>query len=211
MHGDIEFWKSLIVAFGYVGLFAIVFSECGLMIGFFLPGDSLLFSAGFLAYAGNFNIFQLVLVCFVAAVLGDSVGYWIGRKLGPKIFTKEDSLLFHKDHVKRTKDFYDKYGKKTIILARFVPIIRTFAPVLAGVGGMNYKTFLSFNIIGGALWAVGVPFLGYFLGSRIPDVDRYLLPIVLVIIFLSFLPVALHFLHEYRHRKNMGTKTEVIS
>lgn len=210
MLGGIEFWKTLITNTGYIGLFIIIFSECGLLIGFFLPGDSLLFTAGVLASAGIFNITWLITICFIAAVFGDSTGYWIGRKIGPKVFTRENSLLFNKEHIERTRKFYEKHGPKTIILARFLPIIRTFAPLLAGVGQMEYKTFVSFNIVGGALWAIGMPLLGYFLGSLIPDVDKYLLPIVLLIIVLSFLPGIFHFLQEYRERKKLTSEPEVL-
>jgi len=184
---------KIIAAVGIIGVGGIVFAESGLFFGFFLPGDSLLFTAGFLASQGIINIWVLATVSFVCAVAGDSVGYWFGRKVGPKIFTKEDSLFFSKKNIERTKEFYDKYGKKTIILARFVPVVRTFAPILAGVGEMEYKTFITYNVVGGFLWTFGLTFAGYFLGQVIPDVDKYLLPIILIIIFLSVLPVLKHF------------------
>lgn len=196
----------LIRAIGHLGIFAIVFAESGLFIGFFLPGDSLLFTAGLLASEGYLNILFLILGSVVAAILGDSVGYAFGARVGPKIFFREDSILFHKKYVERTKKFYDKHGPKTIILARFVPIVRTFAPILAGVGEMRYKTFLTYNIIGGSLWAIGVPILGYVLGRVIPDIDRYLIPIVLVIIFLSVLPPALEILRERKSSLNEKIK-----
>lgn len=179
----------LVATFGLLGVFAIVFAESGLFFGFFLPGDSLLFTAGLVASQGHFNVILLWLGCMVCAILGDSVGYAFGKKVGPRIFFREDSFFFHKKHIDRTRVFYEKHGKKTIILARFVPIVRTFAPILAGVGRMEYHTFLSYNIIGGALWSTLLIFLGYGLGTLIPSIDRYLLPIVLLIIILSFLPI----------------------
>jgi membrane-associated protein len=179
---------SLIQAGGYVGLFLIVFAESGLFFGFFLPGDSLLFTAGFLASQGLLNIWLLVPLLFVAAVLGDAVGYWFGRKVGPRIFSKKDSVVFNPEHVKKAHDFFEKHGKKAIILARFLPIIRTFTPIVAGVAKMEYSVFLAFNLLGGLFWIVGLVLLGYFLGSLVPNADRYLLPIVLMIIVVSLLP-----------------------
>ena len=177
---------------GYLGIFAVVFAESGLFIGVFLPGDSLLFTAGFLASTGIFNLPILAAVCFVAAVLGDNVGYSFGRRVGPMIFKREDSFWFHKDHLQKAEKFYEKHGGKTIILARFLPIIRTFAPIVAGAGKMNYKSFVFYNLLGGFLWAVGLTTTGYFLGELIPDVDKHLLPIILTIILVSLLPTAWH-------------------
>jgi membrane-associated protein len=184
----------LVATFGLLGVFAIVFAESGLFFGFFLPGDSLLFTAGLLASQGHFNILLLWLGCTVCAIAGDSVGYAFGKKVGPQIFFREDSFFFHKRHIDRTRAFYEKYGKKTIVLARFVPIVRTFAPILAGVGQMEYRTFLSYNIIGGALWSTLLISLGYGLGSAIPSIDRYLLPIVLLIIVISFVPILIEWI-----------------
>lgn len=180
---------ALIKTFGYLGLFAIVFAESGLFFGFFFPGDSLLFTAGLLASQGFLNIWILVPLIMAGAILGDSVGYWFGAKVGPKIFTREDSFFFHKRHVERTHNFYLKYGAKAVVFARFVPIVRTFTPILAGVGTMPYGTFLKWNIIGGVLWGAGVTLSGYFLGATIPDIEAYLLPIVLGIIVASFIPI----------------------
>lgn len=193
--------QNIIPTIGYFGIFAIIFAESGLFIGFFLPGDSLLFTAGFLASQKIFNIYFLVFGCFAAAVLGDSVGYTFGQKIGKKLFKKEDSIFFHKDHLRKARVFYEKHGKKTIILARFLPIIRTFAPIVAGIGDMNYFSFLSFNIIGGILWAIGLTLSGFFLGRLIPDVDRYLIPIIIGIIILSVLPQIIHLLKERNKRK----------
>ncbi len=183
---------KILPTLGYLGITTIIFAESGLFIGFFLPGDSLLFAAGFLASQGVFNIWILALLCFTGAVVGDSVGYAFGNKVGRRLFHKQNSLLFHKDHLKRAEDFYEKHGKKTIIIARFIPLIRTFAPIVAGIGSMHYATFLAYNVIGGFLWAVGLTFTGFFLGNLVPDVDRYLLPIIGAIIVLSILPAIIH-------------------
>ena len=184
---------GLIKTFGYLGIFTIVFAESGLFFGFFFPGDSLLFTAGLIASQGFLNIWILVPLIILGAILGDNVGYWFGAKVGPKIFTREDSIFFHKRHVERTHNFYLKYGAKAIVLARFIPIVRTFTPILAGVGTMSYGTFLKWNIVGGVLWGAGVTLLSYFLGAIIPGIDRYLLPIVISIIVVSFLPIAFEF------------------
>jgi membrane-associated protein len=186
--------------FATIGLFAIVFAESGLLIGFFLPGDSLLFTAGLLASQDKFGLHLPVLLvgCFVAAVLGDQVGYLFGKRVGPSLFRRPNSRLFKQEYVHRTKDFFDHHGPKTIVLARFVPVVRTFAPILAGVGEMPYRTFFRFNVLGGFLWAVGVTTAGYVLGETIPSIDRYLLPIIFVIVLLSVLPPLLEW---RRHRK----------
>lgn len=188
---------------GYFGIFGIVFAESGLLLGFFLPGDSLLFTAGFLASQGYFNILILLTLCFLAAVLGDSFGYAFGKKTGPKLFTREDSLIFKKSHLERARVFYETHGGKTIILARFMPIIRTFAPIIAGVGMMKYKTFLLYNIVGGAIWAIGLLLAGYLLGNIIPNVDTYIIPIVGSIIIVSLLPPVIHILKDEEHRKEI--------
>lgn len=200
MHFDLV---ELIKTVGYIGVFGIIFAESGLLIGFFLPGDSLLFTAGFLASQGFLNIWVLAIGCFIAAVSGDSAGYVFGHKIGKRIFHKEDSLVFHKDNILKAQAFYEKHGPKTIVLARFMPIVRTFAPIVAGVGNMHYPTFLAYNVLGGFLWAVGIALAGYFLGHMIPDVDKYLLPIILVIIFLSVAPSAFHILKDPAHRKQL--------
>ncbi len=194
---------ALIKTAGYVGLFGIVFAESGLFIGFFLPGDSLLFTAGFLASQGFLDLTWLMTLTFLAAVLGDSFGYAFGRKVGWRIFKKEDSVLFHKNHLERAQKFYHKHGGKAIILARFMPIVRTFAPILAGVGKMRYSTFLVYNIIGGFLWAIGLTLLGYYLGSVVPNIDKYLLPIIALIIFLSILPTIIHILKNKKEREQL--------
>ncbi len=205
MHFDLV---SLIQTAGYLGVFAIVFLESGMLIGFFFPGDSLLFTAGFIASQKPelFDIKILIAGCFVAAIAGDSIGYLIGAKLGPKIFTKEDSIFFHKKHLERAQSFYDKHGGKTIILARFIPVIRAFAPVVAGAGKMDYKKFLIFNLVGAVLWAIGVTLAGYYLGSLIPDVDKYLLPIVGLIVIASVLPALHHILVDTEIRASIISK-----
>jgi membrane-associated protein len=185
-----------------VGLFLIIFAETGLLIGFFLPGDSLLFTAGILASQGNLNIAVIALGCFLAAVIGDQVGYTIGHRAGPPLFRRPDSRFFKQRYVDRTKEFFDKHGPKTILLARFVPIVRTFAPVLAGVGEMNRRTFTTYNVIGGFVWGIGVTVAGYILGEAIgSDIDKYLLPIIAVIIVLSILPPVIEMLRERRRNR----------
>lgn len=195
---------ALVKTAGYVGIFGMVFAESGLFFGFFFPGESLLFTAGILASQGLLDFYILAPLIFIAAVLGDTVGYAFGKRVGPAVFKSENSLFFNKKNIERTRIFYEKYGSKTIILARFVPIVRTFAPIFAGVGQMRYKTFLAYNLIGGALWGLGVTSIAYYLGSLIPDLERYLVPIVLLIIFVSLIPLAL----EYRaHRGSLKNKT----
>ncbi len=189
----IDFGEILRVT-GYVGLFAIIFSESGLFFGFFLPGGSLLFAAGLLASQGLFNVYILVLTVGFAAILGDNVGYWFGHKVGRRIFVKEDSIFFHKKYLETTKEYYEKYGPMTVVIGRFVPIVRTFAPILAGVGQMNYKKFLSYNVMGALLWAVGVSLLGFFLGETVPGIEKYITPIIILIIILSILPIVFNLL-----------------
>jgi membrane-associated protein len=194
---------SLLKLVGYSGIFGIVFAESGLLIGFFLPGDSLLFTAGFLASQGFFHIGLLIIICFVAAVTGDSVGYWFGQRVGRKIFNRPDSLIFHRHNLLRAEKFYATHGGKTIILARFLPVIRTFAPILAGVGSMRYSQFLFYNVVGGALWTIGLTLGGYFLGTLIPNPDRYLLPIIVAIVLLSISPTAVHMLRSQEDRDRL--------
>lgn len=181
---------TIIQSAGYFGLFGIIFAESGLVMGAFFPGDSLLFAAGILASRGLLNFPITVAIISIAAILGNSAGYFTGQIAGPRIFKREDSFFFHKDYLDRTKKFYDEHGARTIVLARFVPIVRTFIPILAGVGRMPYKTFLTYNIIGAGLWGLGITGLGYALGNTIPNIDRYLLPIVILIIIISLAPTA---------------------
>jgi membrane-associated protein len=197
---------TFIQAVSILGVAFIIFAESGLLIGFFLPGDSLLFTAGFLMYTGvlGFNINLAVLILFVAAVLGDSVGYTFGRRVGHRIFNRPDAKLFKQEYIQRAQEFYEKYGAKTIVLARFIPIVRTFAPIVAGAGNMPYRRFLSFNLIGAFLWTAGVTYSGYFLGKWFKamgwQIDQVLLPVVAVIIIISVLPPAIHILRNKKNR-----------
>lgn len=185
-----------IEALGYIGVFGAVFVETGLLVGFFLPGDTLLFAAGYLASKGIFNIYVIVIGTTIMAILGDTVGYFIGRRIGRRIYTRKDSFLFKHEYVVRAQKFTERYGKKTIFLARYIPVVRTFAPVIAGVGEMPYKTFLSYNIFGGIVWCFSLTLLGYFLGEKVPNIDKYVLPIVLGMVVLSFLPVVRELLRK---------------
>lgn len=189
---------AIIKTGSYLGIALIIFAESGLLIGIFFPGDSLLFAAGLLSAAGFLAPLPLIIFVVVAAIVGDSVGYWFGANVGTPLFKRKDSLFFKQEYLKRTEQFYQKYGGRAVILARFVPIVRTLAPVLAGIGSMTYGTFLRYNVIGGVLWGVGMTSLGYFLGSLIPNSERYILPISLVIIVLSFLPILLNILRGKR-------------
>ncbi|PJE50709.1 MAG: hypothetical protein COV29_03165 [Candidatus Yanofskybacteria bacterium CG10_big_fil_rev_8_21_14_0_10_36_16] len=197
---DIEL---LIKTVGLLGVVGIVFAESGLLVGFFLPGDGLLFTAGFLASQGFININLLAWLSFVAAVAGDSVGYYFGKRVGPLIFKKEESFWFSKDHLRTSNEFYKKHGGKTIIIARFMPFVRTFAPILAGVGEMKYSKFVFYNIAGGFLWTFGLSLGGYYMGNIIPNADKYILPIVLAIIVVSILPTAIHILKDPEHRRRL--------
>jgi len=185
---------------GYAVLTAIVFTETGLLIGFFLPGDSLLITAGLVAATGTLNIWWLNLLLSLAAIVGDSVGYAIGRRLGPALFTRPKSRLFNPKHVERTRVFYERYGVKTIVIARFVPIVRTFAPVVAGVGAMNYRRFLTYNIVGGVGWVASMTWAGYLLGHAIPNIRDHMTKVVIVVIILSVIPIFVEFWRERRRR-----------
>ncbi|UBF25790.1 VTT domain-containing protein [Kovacikia minuta CCNUW1] len=206
MHLDVAHLRHLIETLGFWGghlaIWIVVFAESGLLVGFFLPGDSLLFTSGFLASQHILNIQLLLLGTFICAVVGDNVGYATGHKFGRRLFRREDSWFFHKKHLITAQDFYAKYGKKAIVLARFMPIVRTFAPIVAGIGSMKYRTFVSYNIVGGFIWTFGVTLLGYFLGQIIPDVDKYLLPIILVIVVVSIAPSILHLYQERKSNKH---------
>jgi membrane-associated protein len=190
--------ESLIETFGTLGLILIVFAESGLLVGFFLPGDSLLFTAGLLTARGVLNLPLIMVAASLAAIAGDQVGYLIGRRAGPALFRRPDSRLFQQKNVERAHAYFEKNGPKTVILARFLPVIRTFTPVVAGVGQMEYRRFVTFNVIGGVLWGAGVTLLGRILGDSIPDIDRWLLPIILVIGAISFVPVILELLKMRR-------------
>jgi membrane-associated protein len=199
---------EVIRSIGYLGLFAIVFAESGLFFGFFLPGDSLLLTAGLLASPHAtaamglpevLNLWVLLPLLFVAAFLGDQVGYWFGAKTGPRIFTREQSLLFRRKNLLAAKAFYEKHGGKTIVLARFMPFIRTFAPIVAGAAEMQYRRFVAFNMVGAFLWAICVTLIGYFFGElfgSVEGVERYFTLIILAVIGLSVLPTAIHIWRE---------------
>lgn len=191
LHLD-EHLSNIINLFGpltYLILFGIVFAETGLVVAPFLPGDSLLFAAGALAGLGYLDIFVLYISLLVAAILGDSLNYWIGNKIGPRVFAKENSKIFKKEYLEKTREFYEKHGGKTIILARFIPLIRTFAPFVAGVGKMNYKTFITYNIVGAILWVTSFVFAGYFFGA-LPFMQENFHYAVVIVIVLSLIPVA---------------------
>ncbi len=195
--------EHLLETFGTIGLIAVIFAESGLLIGFFLPGDSLLFTAGLLASQGKLNIAVIVVGCSLAAIVGDQVGYQFGARVGPALFRRPDSRFFKQEYVEKAQGYFDKYGSRTIVLARFVPVVRTFAPIVAGIGSMTWRTFATYNVIGGILWGAGVTLAGYVLGETIPDVDKYLLPIIVLIVVLSAIPVALEVLRA-RREKNSG-------
>jgi membrane-associated protein len=189
--------EKLLVAVGTIGLIAVVFAESGLLFGFFLPGDSLLFTAGLFAAHGKLNLLVILVGCFVAAVAGDQVGYVFGNRVGPSLFRRPDSRFFKQEYVEKAQGYFDKYGSKTIVLARFVPIVRTFAPIVAGVGSMPYRTFLTFNVLGGAMWAVGVTLLGYFLGE-IDWIEKNLEVAILGVVFLSLIPILVELVRTRR-------------
>ena len=185
---------------GYAVLFAIVFTETGLLVGLFLPGDSLLVIAGLVAAAGGLNVWALMGLLTIAAVAGDSTGYAIGHRAGPILFRREQSLVFNPRHLVRTRDFYARYGAKTIVIARFVPIIRTFAPVVAGIGQMEYRRFLFYNVAGGLGWVILMTSAGYLLGRAIPNVGAYVHIVAGVVIVFSLVPIVTEVVRERRRR-----------
>lgn len=189
---------AILEAGGYLGIAFLIFAESGVLLGIFFPGDSLLFAAGLLSAGGFFAFGPLALIVVGAAILGDSTGYWFGAKMGGALFTRKDSRFFKQEYVARTQKFFIAYGGRAVVLARFVPIVRTIAPILAGVGSMNYGKFLSYNMLGGFLWGAGMVSLGYFLGSIIPNSEQYVLPLSLVIIVFSFLPIIINFIRGKR-------------
>jgi membrane-associated protein len=194
MHLDIQ---QLVQLVGYPGVVAIVFLESGVPFGFFLPGASMLFTAGLLAGQGFFDPWLLVPLVAVAAALGDSTGYWIGSHWGIKLFLRPDSRFFRHEHLERAKEFYEKYGRQAVLFARFVPVVRTFVPIVAGIVQMEYRVFLTFNIIGAVAWAAGITVLGVFLGN-VPFVEKYFSIIILGIIFVTCIPIAIEFLRKRR-------------
>jgi membrane-associated protein len=191
---------------GLWGVYGIVFAETGLLIGFFLPGDSLLFTAGFLASQGVFDIHALSHGCFAAAVLGNLTGYSFGHRVGRRLFERPNSRFFKQKHLIQAHNFYEKHGAKALVLARFIPVVRVFAPIVAGIGLMDYRKFLFFNLLGGALWAYGVTWLGYWLGASIPNIDRYILPLTLLIIVVSVWPALAHLWSDPETRESVRTR-----
>jgi len=194
---------ELVRLVGLIGLIVIVFAETGLLIGFFLPGDSLLITAGLFAARGDFNIVGLNLALIAAAILGDATGYWIGRRTGQALYSRPDSLLFRREHLRITHEYYERHGGKTIVIARFIPILRTFAPVVAGVAEMGYRNFASYNVIGGILWVSSMTLCGYLLGNLIPDIESRIHIVVAVVIFLSLLPPGIAWLRAILAKKRM--------
>lgn len=182
---------------------AIIFTETGLFVGFFLPGDSLLVTAGILASSGHLNLTELLVLGCICAVAGDQVGYLIGRKAGQALYSREDSFFFRRRHLERAHEFYEKYGGKTIVLARFMPIVRTFAPAVAGAATMHYRRFVSYNVFGGILWVCSMIMIGFSLGSAIPNIDRHVHVIIVVVVFLSILPALIEW---YRHKVKRGVQ-----
>jgi membrane-associated protein len=199
-----ELLRSVVASIGplvYLAVFFVLFAESGLFFGFFLPGDSLLFTLGLLASQQVLSLPLMLVLWPIAAISGDSVGYWFGERYGRRLFTREDSIWFHKKHLVTAHEFYEKHGGKAIVLARFIPAVRTFVPIVAGMAQMSYRRFLFWNVLGGLGWSLGVTIAGFFLGSIIPDVDKYLIPIVLLIIVVSALPPVIHF---YKERRRSG-------
>jgi len=190
--------ESIIKWGGLAMICGIIFAETGLMIGFFLPGDSLLVTAGVFAAAGHIDLYTMLVLVSLCAVVGDQLGYYIGQKTGAALFNREDSLLFKRSHVLRAQQFYEKYGSKTIVIARFVPIVRTFAPVVAGVGQMKYRRFVTYNVAGGILWVFSMVLLGFFIGNTVPDIDKHIHKVIVVVVFLSILPALIEVVRERR-------------
>lgn len=189
---------------GLLAIAAIVFAEAGLLIGFFLPGDTLLFPAGFFAAQGKLPLAGVLLAAFLGSVIGNEVGYIIGKKTGPRVFRKKDGIIFRREYITKANLFYEKHGGKTIILARFLPIIRTFAPLVAGVGNMNRRRFFIYNLVGAAGWVGSTVMLGYWLGSKIPNIDHYILPAIGAATLFTFGPTLVHLLREPRLRSWLG-------
>ncbi|HSD55660.1 MAG TPA: VTT domain-containing protein [Candidatus Saccharimonadales bacterium] len=204
--------EDVIATVGLFGVAGIIFAESGLLIGFFLPGDTLLFTVGLLTHEGviSTSVHLVILVLFIAAVLGDNVGYMFGKRVGPRIFRKPDSILFHQDNLDRAEKFYEKYGPMTIVIARFVPIVRTFAPIVAGVGKMPYRKFLAFNLVGGLLWTAGITYVGYFGGAFLEargiEIDHLILPIIGIAMAITLFSPIYHIVREPSARKIVKNK-----
>lgn len=202
--------NSIIQSGGILIVAFIVFAESGLLVGFWLPGDTLLLGAGIIAAQGELNIFTLIAAVVLAAIIGDNVGYSIGQKTGPRIFKKDDSIFFQREHIEKAEAFYEAHGGKTIILARFIPIVRTFAPLVAGVGNMDRKKFFMFNIVGAVLWGAGITLLGYWFGTKIPHLEEYVHYVLLAVIAISILSSVFHIMREEKVRKLLIAKIKNI-
>ena len=197
---------TIVQSGGLLLIGAIVFAESGLLIGFFLPGDTLLLTAGIFAAQDKLPIVWLICVICFSAILGDNVGYSIGHRTGHKIFKKKDGIIFRPEYLQRAKNFYELHGGKTVTLARFIPIVRTFAPMVAGAAKMDRRRFMLFNVMGALLWGIGLTLLGYFVGSKIPDIDKYILPAVLIAMFFTFAPAIHHIMKDQKTRKRLAQK-----
>lgn len=196
----------LIETGGLLLIAAIIFAESGMMVGVFFPGDTLLLSAGILAAAGELNIVTTIIVISLAAIIGDNIGYEMGKRIGPRLFRKKDGLLFRKDYIDKAEVFYEKYGSKTMLVAHYVPIVRSFAPVTAGASKMNRKQFIIYDAIGDISWAVSITLFGYFVGSRIPGIEKYIEPLLLGIILIFLLPTIYHVLKDPKIRDAVKAK-----
>ncbi len=199
---------TLLQSSGLLVLALIIFAESGMMVGFFFPGDTLLFSAGILAAAGKMpvNVWGVIAVISAAAIMGDNIGYQIGKSLGPRLFRKKDSLIFRHEYIMRAEAFYEKYGTKTMLIAHFIPVVRTFAPVTAGAGKMNRQQFIFFDAIGDIAWSFSVTLLGYFVGSRIPGIQKYIDPVLILIVIAFLGPTIYHLLKDKRYRRAISSK-----
>jgi membrane-associated protein len=189
---------NLVKTFGYLGIFTVIFLESGVIFGFFLPGDSLLFAAGLLASQGNLNIIILIVLAVAGAILGNNVGYYSGRRWGPGLFSRPDSFFFSRKRIGQAHDFFEAEGGKALVLARFIPAVRTLVPIIAGVGKMDYRHFFTYNALGGVLWGISLPALGYSLGKKVPNIDKYILPVIGLIVVVSILPVVYHYYKAQR-------------
>ena len=185
--------SHLVKTFGYLGILIAIFLESGIVIGFFLPGDSLLFAAGLLASQHYLNVVGVIIVAVIGAILGNNAGYYTGKKAGPTLFNRKDSKLFSQKRINDAHAFFEEQGGRALVLARFIPAVRTFVPIVAGVGKMDYRHFFTFNALGGLLWGISLPVLGYTLGRSVPSIDKYILPIVFAIIIVSAIPVFWHY------------------
>ncbi len=198
--------SALLHTVSYAGIFAILFAESGLLIGIILPGDSLLITAGLLAAQGSLSVSSVVVAAVLGAVLGDTTGYWIGHRLGPTVFKRPESRFFKPVYVDRARGYFERYGVTTLVIARFVPVVRTLVPTMAGVGGMHYPKFLLYNLLGGVLWGAGVPLAGFYLGRLIPNLDRYILLVVGLVVALSLVPLGLELRRQQRNAAHDVTK-----